>query len=226
MRSEFEDVKALEQRNADNMNALLEEQTNTLRRLEEARARGEDLASQIRDARVESDEVKRSLAEAAKEKDRLLRVQASEHERRMRDQKVEADGDRAVLERQYQDLKAALDDAQRQLKDTRSQADVTTSDAVGLREELQRVEHELREARHVERVLREDLRAGRASQSDFEQRLENSSRLIAQILDVALAFRESHVKALKATEAMTSHPSTSKMPVGECFILARTVFDG
>lgn len=215
-RAEFEDVKALEQRNADKMNALLEEQANALRRLEEARSRGEDLESQIQAARLESDEVKRALAEAGKEKDRLLRAQASEHDRRMRDQKVEADGDRAVLERQYQELKAALDDVQRQLKDTRAQADMTNSDAVGLREELQRVEHELREARHVERVLREDLRAGRASQSDFEQRLENSGRLIAQILDVALAFRESHVKAQKAAEAMTSHPSSSKAPAGGC----------
>lgn len=214
VRAEFEDVKALEQRNANKMNSLLEDQANALRRLEEARARGEDLESQIQAARLESDEVKRSLVEAGKEKDRLLRAQASEHDRRMRDQQVEADGDRAVLERQYQELKAELDDAQGQLKDAKAQAEMNNSDAVGLREELQRVEHELREARHMERVLREDLRAGRASQSTFEQRLENSSRLVAQILDVALAFRESHVKSQKAIEAMTSHPSSSKAPAG------------
>lgn len=209
-RSDFEEVKALEQRNRDKVNTLLEEQAAALRRLDEARARGEDLETQIQKARLESGEVKRALQEAGREKDRLLRAQASEHERIIRDHIAEADGDRAVLEHQHLELKAALEDAQRQLKDMRAQSDMTASDAVGLREELQRVEHELREARHVERVLREDLRAGRASQSDFEQRLEDSSRLIAQILDVALAFRESHVKAFNAIRAMTSHPGSSK----------------
>ncbi|PSR70585.1 hypothetical protein PHLCEN_2v13523 [Hermanssonia centrifuga] len=211
VRAEFEAVKSLEQRNADKINNLLEEQANALRRLDEARSRGENLESQIQAARRESDDVKQALAEARKDKDRLLRAQASEHDRIMRDHIAEADGDRAVLEHQYLELKAALEDAQRQLKDARAQADMTNSDAVGLREELQRVEHEIREARHVERVLRDDIRAGRASQSDFEQRLESSSRLVAQILDVALAFRESHVKALKAAEAMTSHPPSKSV---------------
>ena len=212
VRSDFEDMKALEARNADNISKLLEEHAKALRRLDEARARGEDLESQIRDARFESDEVKRALAEAGREKDRLLRAQASEHDRLMRDHIAEADGDRAVLEHQYLELKAALDGMEQELKNARAAADTTNSDAVGLREELQRVEHELREARHVERVLREDLRAGRASQSDFELRLENSSRLVAQILDVALSFRESHVKALAAAQAMAAHPTSSKVP--------------
>ena len=44
---------------------------------------------------------------------------------------------------------------------------------------------------------------------NFEQRLENSSRLIAQILDVALAFRGSHVKALATAQAMSLHPSSA-----------------
>ncbi|THH32812.1 hypothetical protein EUX98_g1391 [Antrodiella citrinella] len=211
-RSDFEDVKALESRNADNISKLLEEQANALRRLDEARARGEDLELQIRDARTESDDVKRALGEASKEKDRLLRAQASEHDRVMRDHIAEADGDRAVLEHQYLELKAALDGMEQELKSARASAETTNSDAVGLREELQRVEHELREARHVERVLREDLRAGRASQSDFELRLENSSRLVAQILDVALSFRESHIKALSAAQTMTAHPPSSKTP--------------
>ncbi|KAI0074448.1 hypothetical protein K474DRAFT_1665357 [Panus rudis PR-1116 ss-1] len=210
VRSEFEDVKALESRNAANMANLLEEQANALRRLEEARSRGEDLEAQIRSAREESDEVKRALAEAAKEKDRLLRAQASEHDRLMRDHIAEADGDRAVLEHQYLELKAALEDAERQLKDVRGKLDMANSDVLGLREELQRVEHELRDARLVERVLRDDLRAGRASQSDYEIRLERSARLVAEILDVALRFRESHLKALSAAQAMVAHPISSR----------------
>jgi autophagy-related protein 11 len=209
VRAQFEEVKELESRNARTAARLLEDQARTLRNLEEARARGEDLESQIHAARTESDEMNRALKDAAKEKDRLLRLQASEHDRLLRDHIAEADGDRAVLEHQFSELKAVLEDTERQLKDARAQSEITDADAVGLREELQRVEHELREARHIERVLRDDLKAGRASQSDFEQRLENSSRLIAQILDVALAFRGSHVKALATAQAMSSHPSSA-----------------
>ncbi|CAL1699479.1 unnamed protein product [Somion occarium] len=210
VRSEFEEVKSLESRNATKVANLLEEQANALRRLDEARSRGEDLQQQIQQARLESDELQHALADTSKEKDRLLKAQASEHDRLLRDHIAEADGDRAVLEHQYLELQAALEGAERQLKDIRAQLDMTNSDAMGLREELQRVEHELREARHVERILTEDLGAGKASQSDFELQLENSNRLIAQILDVALRFRESHLKALAAASAMTTHPGSSK----------------
>ena len=206
VRSEFEAVKELEARNAGKVTLLLEEQAKTLHRLEEARARGEDLEAQIQTARAESDDVKRALAEAGKEKDRLLRAQASEHDRLLRDHIAEADGDRAVLEHQFSELRAALEDAERQLKDARAQAEMANADAVGLREELQRVEHELRDARRDERTVREDLRAGRASQADFEHRLEQSERLVAQMLDVALAFRDAHVKALSNVQAMVAHP--------------------
>jgi autophagy-related protein 11 len=208
VQAEFDDVKALEARNSDKFAKLLEDQTTTLRNLEEARARGEDLEAQIQGARTESDDVKQSLMEATREKDRLLRAQASEHDRLLRDHIAEADGDRAVLEHQFHELKAIMEDTERKLKDAIAQNEVSCADAVGLREELQRVEHELREARHVERVLRDDLKAGRASQSDFEQRLENSGRLIAQILDVAIAFRNSHVKALHSAQAMSTNPGS------------------
>jgi autophagy-related protein 11 len=211
VRAEFGDVKALEERHALKVANLLQDQTITLRNLEEARSRGEDLESQIQSARTECEEVNRALKEASKEKDRLLRAQATEHDRIIRDHIAEADGDRAVLEHQFSELKAIHETTERQLKDVRAQMEVCNADAVGLREELQRVEHELREARHVERVLRDDLKTGRASQSDYEQRLENDSRLIAQILDVAIAFRNSHVKALNTAQALTSHPhSTSR----------------
>ncbi|PIL23373.1 hypothetical protein GSI_14684 [Ganoderma sinense ZZ0214-1] len=208
VRSEFEAVKELETRNADKVKLLLEEQARTLHRLEEARARGEDLEAQIQTARAESDDVKRALVEAGKEKDRLLRAQASEHDRLLRDHIAEADGDRAVLEHQFSELRAAVEDAERQLKDARAQAEMANADAVGLREELQRVEHELRDTRRDERTVREDLRAGRASQADFEHRLEQSERLVAQMLDVALAFRDAHVKALSNVQVMVAHPGS------------------
>ncbi|EKM77300.1 hypothetical protein AGABI1DRAFT_122058 [Agaricus bisporus var. burnettii JB137-S8] len=207
---EFEEVKALEAKNATKVVALLEEQANNLRRLEDARSRGEDLQAQIRAARSESAEVHQALKEASQEKDRLLRAQASEHDRIIRDHRAEADGDRAVLERQFFELKATEENKDSMLKDLKAEVDVANADAVGLREELQRVEHELREARHIERILREDLREGQVSQSAFEQRLENSGRLVAQILDVAITFRDSHVKALSSAQAMSSHTTSAK----------------
>ncbi|KAF8155845.1 putative peripheral membrane protein [Crassisporium funariophilum] len=207
VQTEFEEVKALEIRNADKVVHLLQEQSNSLRHLEEARSRGEDLELQIQAARSESDEVHQALKEASLEKDRLLKAQASEHDRVIRDHIAEADGDRAVLDRQFSELQAVLEDKDRQLKNLRGDLEVANADAVGLKEEYQRIDHELREARHMERLLRDDLRAGRASQSDFEQRTEGSNRLIAQILDVAISFRNSHVKALHASQAMASHPN-------------------
>lgn len=207
-RSEFEQVKELESRSAATVAALLEEQGNTLRKLEEARSRGEDLESQIQAARAESEDVRQALKNTSDEKDRLLKAQASEHDRIIRDHIAEADGDRAVLERQFFELKAIQVHTERQVKDLRAEIEVANADAIGLREELQRVEHELRDAKHVERLLREDLKAGRASQSDFERRLEESRQLIAQILDVAINFRNSHVKALHAAQAMSTLPSS------------------
>ncbi|KAH0835892.1 hypothetical protein J3R83DRAFT_9785 [Lanmaoa asiatica] len=203
-------VKTLEAKNAAKVNQLLEEQTATLRNLEEARSRGEDLESQIRTARAENDEVNRMLRESNMEKDRLLRVQATEHDRMLRDHIAEADGDRAVLEHQFSELREQLEDANRRLKDAHANVDLTNADAMGLREELQRVEHELREARHVERLLLEDVAAGRVSQSDFEQSLENSGRLLAQMLDVAIAFRNAHSKALSMVRAYTTHPNAKQ----------------
>ncbi|KAL0576105.1 oligomeric, coiled-coil, peripheral membrane protein [Marasmius crinis-equi] len=208
VKHEFEDVKALEARNSEKVVNLLAEQANNLRNLEEARARGEDLEEQIRSVRAESDGVNYALREASEEKDRLLRAQASEHDRVLRDHIAEADGDRAVLERQFFECKAAQEHAERQLKELKSELEIERADAVGLREELQRVEVELREVRHIERVLRDDLKAGRSSQSNFENQLENSNRLLAQILDAAIAFRASHLKALRTAQTITSHPTS------------------
>ncbi|KAF7360793.1 ATG11 domain-containing protein [Mycena venus] len=198
VRTDFEDVKALEARNAEKIAHLLEDQANNLRILEEARARGENLEVQIQAARAESEKVDQALKESER---RSMNASSGDHI-------AEADGDRAVLERQFHELKAVQEHTVRQLEGLRVEMDVANADSLGLREEVKRLERELREARHAERVLREDLRAGRASQSDFEQRLENSGRLVAQILDVALAFRSAHVKALNAAQLMASHPGT------------------
>ena len=208
--AQAEELEALEAKNASKVNQLLEEQMATLRNLEEARSRGEDLESQIRTARTENDEVHQMLKESDMERDRLLRAQATEHDRMLRDHIAEADGDRAVLEHQFSELREQLENASRQLKEAQANVDLTNADAMGLREELQRVEHELREARHVERLLLANAEAGRVSHSDLEQCLENSSRLLAQMLDVAIAFRNAHTKALSMARAYTTHPNVKQ----------------
>ncbi|KAF9472749.1 hypothetical protein BDN70DRAFT_886621 [Pholiota conissans] len=207
---DLEEVKQLEQRNADKVNLLLKEQANTLRHLEEARARGENLEHQIQAARTESEQVVQALQQASQEKDRLLKAQMSEHDRIIRDHIAEADGDRAVLDRQFSELQAVLEHKERELKDLRGDLEIANADAVGLREELQRVEHELREVRHIERLLRDDLKAGRASQHEFEERTEDSNRLIAQMLEVAISFRNSHLKALHTAQTMNAHPNSTR----------------
>ncbi|KAH9998573.1 hypothetical protein BJV77DRAFT_1156392 [Russula vinacea] len=196
-REEAEEIRALEVRNATKITKLLEDQDETLRNLEQARARGENLEAQ-------------ALSEASEEKDRLLRAQASEHDRQLRDYVAEADGDRAVLEHQFFELKAEVEDLERQLKEATAQAEMKENDDVGLREELQRVERELKDARHVENVLREDIRAGRVSQSEFEHRVEEAERLIAQLLETSIAYHTAHFKAMTLAQSAISHPPLSR----------------
>ena len=208
--AEYEDIKILEERHALRIAALLEDQATTLRNLEDARSKGEDLKSQIESAYSESEGMRRALDEAKKEKDRLLRAQASEHDRIIRDHIAEADGDRAVLEHQFSEFKVAVQSSEKKLKEARGQAEVALVDAKALRVELQRAERELRETKHAEAALRADLRDGRASQSGYEHRIEESDRLIAQLLDVAIQFHNSHVKAAATALALSSHPTSGK----------------
>ena len=209
-REEAEEVRALEARNAAKIAKLLEDQDETLRNLEQARARGENLEAQIDTMCNERSEMKQALEEASEDKVRLLRAQASEHDRQLRDYVAEADGDRAVLEHQFFELRAEVDDLERQLKEAAAQAEMKEADDAGLREELQRIEHELQDARQVENVLRGDIRSGRASQSEFEHKVEEAERLIAQLLETSIAYRTAHFKALALAQAATSHPSMSK----------------
>ncbi|KAH9973833.1 hypothetical protein BGW80DRAFT_1306660 [Lactifluus volemus] len=209
-RDEAEEIRALEARNAAKIAKLLEDQDETLRNLEQARARGGNLEAQVDTMCKERAEMKHALEEASEEKDRLLRAQASEHDRQLRDYVAEADGDRAVLEHQFFELRAELEDLERQLKEAIAQGEMKETDATKLREDLQRVEREARDARHVENVLRQDIRAGRISQSEFEHKVEESERLIAQLLETSIAYRTAHFKALTVAQAAISHPSISK----------------
>ena len=209
-REEAEEIRALETRNAAKITKLLEDQDETLRNLGQARARGENLEAQIDTMCKERADMKQALEEASEEKDRLLRAQASEHDRQLRDYVAEADGDRAVLEHQFFELRAEIEELERQLKEATAKAEIKGVNDARLQEELQRVERELRDARHIEGVLREDIRAGRVSQSEFEQKVEEAERLVAQLLETSIAYRTAHFKALTLAQTATSHPSISK----------------
>lgn len=208
-RKDFEDTKQLENAHATRVAQLLEAQTEMLSSLSDAQKRGEDLRAQIEAARADNASANRALREVSEQKEKLLRAQAQEHDRIMRDHIAEADGDRAVLEKRFFEAKAQLEEQDRALKEARSEAEVLSADIVGLREELQRTEHQLEEARHNEQVFKNDFLNGRASQSDFEQRIAERDRLIAQILDVAIAFRDCHSKAFTALQPLSVHPATA-----------------
>lgn len=213
----YADMRALEARTSAQLAQVTDEQATMLSNLEASRLRGEDLETQIRGAREENGEIHRALEDARREKDRLLRSQATEHDRLIKDQRAEADGDRAVWEREVHELQNNYRQLERHVKDLQSALDVSRSDAVELRATLQRTEqalrtaeHDLRHTKSNETALRDDLRTGRSSQETFEQELEDKTRLVAQLLDVALAFRSAHVKALTTAQNMTVHPHSSK----------------
>ncbi|KIY47494.1 hypothetical protein FISHEDRAFT_45285 [Fistulina hepatica ATCC 64428] len=201
----LETVNREDKSKADRLAVTVDEQAISLN---EARTRSRELEEQLATLQSTHDETVRALEASRREMDSHLRAQASEHDRIIRDHIAEADGDRAVLERQFAEIQTNQQETAKQLQDVKLELEIANSDAAGLRAELQRVEHELRDARHNERILRDDLRAGRASQSAFEQRLEDSGRLVAQLLDVALAFRAAHLKALHTAQVMTAHPHT------------------
>ncbi len=210
VREEAEEIRALEARNSTKIAKLLEDQDETLRNLEQARARGENLEAQVDTMCKERAEMKTALEEASEEKDRLLRAQASEHDRQLRDYVAEADGDRAVLEHQFFELRAEVEDLERQLKEASAQVEMKETDSVRLREEMKRLERELQGSRKAESVLREDIRAGRVSQSELEHKVEAAERLVAQLLETSIAYRTAHFKALTVAQAAVSHPSLSK----------------
>jgi hypothetical protein len=53
----------------------------------------------------------------------------------------------------------------------------------------------------------------RPARSAYETRLDDNGRLLAQMLDVALAFRATHLRALAAAQTIAAHPgAVSKTP--------------
>lgn len=205
MRAQLIEARAAEQHSQD-IDVLRTAHSHDLEIIRAEHAQSTDALRSTHAQAIDSLKATLAIARAdldaqRREKERTIKNLAAESDRALRDHIAEADGDRAVLEHQLAGLRAALDEAQHDLRDAQG-------DSVGLREELARVERELRDARHIERVLREDVRAGRAGEEAFEARLEESQRLVAQILDVALAFRAAHARALSAAQALA--PSAGK----------------
>lgn len=204
-RAEAEDHRRMQAANDERLTTLLSEQADTLRKLEEARARGEDLEDQIKFARAEGDEAFRALNEATREKDRLLRTQSQEADRLLRDHIAEADGDRAVLEHQFSEMQAAHETLERELKEALSELDICKADLVGTREELQRAQHELAEGDTMNTALREEVIRSRTKHDDLTRRLVAVDRMLAEMLDVAVAFRDTNARLLSATQKSLSH---------------------
>ena len=205
--ADCQEAKRLEMEASGKLMGLISEKELLSQSLEDSRMREKDLESQLSAACEELNEGKHELNQALEEKDRRLRAQALEADRVLRDVIAEADGDRAVLEHQLFEMRAIMQNTERQLKESKAELEVLNAEVAGLREELQRTEHELRNAKIVEGTLTRDLRAAEDAVSGCKTRLGDSERLTKDLLQVATAFRDSHCKAFAAAQVS---PSTSK----------------
>ena len=205
LRKEWEVFQRQEGDSGQRVTALLEEQSKTRKHLESARLRNEELEDQVQLAREEAEEAKKGRSEALRERDRLIR-----------DHIAEADGDRAVLEQQFAEMKNKLDSTQQrfsesqqrvqvvehELKEAHSKVEMLQADQNGSKEELQRMSHELQASAQLEATLRAELTFANNSIMHNEHRLEREEHLLAQALEVAIAFRNSHAKAMASAQGM------------------------
>ncbi|EJU02437.1 hypothetical protein DACRYDRAFT_107355 [Dacryopinax primogenitus] len=200
-REEFERVRALQEESAAQAGKLLDAQAEMLRELEEARSRGEDLEMRIERARAEGQKASDSLAEAGLEKDRLVKQLASEAERRLRDQRAEADGDRAVLERHYYELSARVEALDLELKELRGREEVQTADLEEARARLRAAEGE-----------REGARVGAQEWETERVRWRERESTFLEIVALAGAYRDTCAKLFNAVQASaaTALPGVSR----------------
>ncbi|KAF8591259.1 hypothetical protein K439DRAFT_1656781 [Ramaria rubella] len=193
-KADIQEAKRLEMGASGQVMQLLSERELMSRSLEEARTQEKELETQLSTFRQEVKDLHNDLQEAHDEKERRLKAQALEADRKLRDVIAEADGDRAVLEHQ----------AERQLKESKAELEVSNAVIAELREELQRTEHELMEVRSVEKALRNDLRLATDAASAHKTRLDDLDRLSKDLLNVTTAFRDSHCKAFAAIQTSSS----------------------
>ncbi|KAG8960562.1 oligomeric, coiled-coil, peripheral membrane protein [Tulasnella sp. 419] len=210
VKGELEDVKQAHLESDRKVRTLLEEQAETLKKAEEARLRGEqDLKVQIEAARVEGEEAAKELLE----KERSFRNKAVERDRLLRDQIAEADGDRAVLEHQFAELRNKLDEKTRELEEAKVQNTVTKADGEKLAEEVRKASKEaevLKESKNAAdmKVLRE-----REVVQRLERQLESSKTVMQEIMAVALAIRETNLKVMASAQSfvMSSRSNTDSI---------------
>lgn len=216
LRTEFEKVQSHNQalEAQQNQHTLHHEQMEDLLgqtrgELEQTRLRVTELTQQLNRSEEEGHEAKEALKEAARERDRLLR-----------DHRAEADGDRAVLEHQFLETRRTLEATQRDLKKAQTENEALQADVSGMKEELQRATHELQHATQIENTLRAELSFANTASSLLEQKQERAEHALAQALDVAIAFRNSHAKALASAQAMLKPSATA---LGKASALAQSV---
>ncbi|KAH7099705.1 hypothetical protein BKA62DRAFT_283781 [Auriculariales sp. MPI-PUGE-AT-0066] len=203
LRRELEDARGENE-------TLRADHETTLRNLETARARGENLEAQIHRARTENDDANVK----SREKERMLRAQATEADRQLRDHIAEADGDRAVLEQQFHELQARLETESHQLKEARAETEILQADLAGLKEELAHANHAQDETRHTEDILREDLQLSNRAVIELQSQVGLLRRTVTETLEVAVAFRESHIKALQAARTAVQHGKHNQLDRG------------
>jgi autophagy-related protein 11 len=221
LKAEADELRQLQKHSDTKVTNLLDEQAKTLQHLEEARLRGDDLQEQISVARAEGDEANKALKEAGREKERLLKAQASEAERALRDHKAETDGDIAVLDHQLGELRTSLEKTKAELKDALVEVDVGKADISGLREEVQRLEHELKEASKTEDELRISVRDSNRTMSELERKSQQAQRMIVEVLEVAKSLRDANVNVCSATTLLTKpmltyHARLCRQPTKLC----------
>ena len=205
LREEWEASQRQEGDSGQRVTTLLEEQSRIRKHLEAARLRNEEFEDQVRLAREEAEEAKKGRSEALRERDRLIR-----------DHIAEADGDRAVLEQQFAEMKNKLDSTQQrlsesqqrvqvvehELKEAHAKVEMLQADQNGAKEEIQRMGHELQTSSQLEATLRAELTFANNAILHNEHRLEREEHLLAQALEVAIAFRNSHAKAMASAQGM------------------------
>ncbi|KAG9025608.1 oligomeric, coiled-coil, peripheral membrane protein [Tulasnella sp. JGI-2019a] len=207
---------ARHQESDNRVSNLLADQAETLRKMEDARSRGTDLEEQIRIAQEEGKQATFALEEAAREKETLLRAQANEADRLLRDQIAEANGDRAVLEHQFSEVRAELDRRTKEVGELKLELEMAHANQLHVQDDLdlgRREQERIVVEREQElRSLRADLEEGRETMSELKRRITAQERITRDIIKVALKMRDTNARAMvNAQRYIASGP---KAPMG------------
>ncbi|KAF9029605.1 hypothetical protein BDZ89DRAFT_1065230 [Hymenopellis radicata] len=212
-------------------------QTEDRLREEKSRVREYERVVQERDRDIRDHLAEADGDRAVLERDRaMLRDDNEGFRRELQETRLLLAEKTRAIDSKTQEMEAVKDELEekaRQLEEVKGDLEVATGDAVGLRKELARVEslsrergdaedhrvrdalRQLREAdvqlENTERRLREQTDRADKQQRlvhDLEHKLEGSERLVAQLVDVGLAFRAAHVKVMGLVQGMVVHPGT------------------